>query len=115
MKNTGLPIQADAPDAALHIGCMRGRVTRARNGGFVSMRQLRHCIAGTVVCRRGMAQGLSVSGLSVQQKHASQPVGGQFPPSFLPLDRAMPARTRVQNSHRGVGLLYSPARSEDSL
>ena len=109
MKKAGLPIQADAPDAVSRIGCMRGRVTHARNGGFVSMRQLRHCIGGNVVCRRGMAQGLSASGLSGQQKYASQPIGLSVPYSFLPLDRARPTRTRVHNSHRG------PARSEDSL
>jgi hypothetical protein len=47
---TGLPIQSDAGDAALHITRSRARVTRARNGGFVSMCHLRHFVLGEYQC-----------------------------------------------------------------
>jgi len=104
MKKAGLPIQADAPDAALHIGCMRGRVTRARNRGFVSMRQLRHCIAETILHRHSVARNLRVAMQCNRQNGSTQPPGLSVPYSFLPLDRMVATRTRVHNSHRGGGL-----------
>jgi len=118
MKKAGLPIQADAPDAC-YRNIRYARASRARAYGlYVTLRQLRHCIVGTVVPRHSVIRGLRVAKQCNRQNGITQPWAPSVPPSFLIIDRALAMRTRVHNSHRGVRSVFTgehtdmlPARS----
>lgn len=101
---TGLPIQSDAGDVALHITRSRARVPRARNGVFVGLCHLRHRIGKILRHRHSVCQAYRQIEMGNKRKLLPMGVGLLNPPSFSIIDRAGPTRTRVHNSHRGVGI-----------